>query len=178
MKIDWSHFTKDFHIVPEMIVGTVLIYLLVIGYTRIFGLKSFSKMTGFDFLNTLAIGNLLGMSAATSSPSLFVGAILIGLLYLLNYLITASQYKSKKARQLLDNSPILLMENGEIIEENLEQTKVTHNELRGKLREANVIELSEVRAVVLETTGDVSVLHTRGDEQLSDFVMKDVVRST
>ncbi|PPK95020.1 uncharacterized protein DUF421 [Nonlabens xylanidelens] len=69
------------------------------------------------------------------------------------------------------------MKDGKVLHDNLEKTKVTENELRGKLREANVLRLSEVRAVVLETTGDVSVIHTSGDEELEDYIMKDVRRS-
>ena len=174
MEIDWKHFTEKIDVMPEVVVGTIILYMLIIAYTRIFGLKSFSKMTGFDFLNTVAIGNLLAMSAATSSPSLFVGALLIGLLYLLNYLVTVIMFKNKTAREMMDNTPVLLMKDGKIIEENLQRTKVTKNELRGKLREANVIRLSEVRAVILETTGDVSVMHTSGDEQMEEFIMADV----
>jgi uncharacterized membrane protein YcaP (DUF421 family) len=159
---------------PEVIAGTIVLYALIIMYTRIFGLKSFSKMTGFDFLNTVAIGNLLAMSAATSSPSLFVGALLIGLLYLLNYLVTYFTFKSDTVEGFMDNNPVLLMRDGEVLYENLKKTKVTEDELRGKLREANVIQMSEVRAVIIETTGDISVMHTRGDEKLDDYVMKDV----
>ena len=175
MEINWKHFTEKIEVMPEVLVGTVVLYILIIIYTRVFGLKSFSKMTGFDFLNTVAIGNLLAMSAATSSPSLFVGALLIGLLYLLNYLVTYASFKSKTARSLLDNTPVLIMKDGKLLRENLEKTKVTEDELRGKLREANVLRLCEVRAVVLETTGDVSVLHTNGNEQLEDYIMKDVI---
>lgn len=174
MEIHWKHFTEKIEVMPEVIVGTIVLYILLIAYTRIFGLKSFSKMTGFDFLNTVAIGNLLAMSAATSSPSLFVGALLIGLLYLLNYIVTLVLFKSKAGRELIDNTPVLLMRNGKVLHENLEKTKVTLNELRGKLREANVLRLEEVRAVILETTGDVSVVHTSGDEDLEDFIMEDV----
>ncbi|MEN8901743.1 MAG: YetF domain-containing protein, partial [Nonlabens sp.] len=110
------------------------------------------------------------------SPSLFVGALLIGLLYLLNYLVTLLTYKSKIAEKLMDNSPILLMENGKVLYNNLKKTKVTENELRGKLREANVIRLTEVKAVILESTGDVSVMHTSKNEELEDYIMKDVKR--
>ncbi|WP_405369504.1 DUF421 domain-containing protein [Nonlabens sp. Asnod2-A12] len=177
MEINWDHFTKDLDIMPEVLVGTVIIYALIIIYTRIFGLKSFSKMTGFDFLNTVAIGNLLAMSAATSSPSLLVGALLIGIFYLINYLITWFTFNSETVEEVMDNSPMLLMKDGKVLHDNLEKTKVTENELRGKLREANVLRLSEVRAVVLETTGDVSVIHTSGDEELEDYIMKDVRRS-
>ena len=174
MEFNWDLYTDKIQFMPEVVIGTIFLYILVIAYTRLFGLKSFSKMTGFDFLNTVAIGNLLAMSAATSSPSLFVGALLIGMLYLLNYLVTVMMFKNKKARTAFDNTPTLLMRDGELIEENLKKTKVTKDEIRGKLREANVIRLSEVRAVVLETTGDVSVLHTSGDERMEDFIMEGV----
>jgi len=81
-----KYFYKDIAEIPYMIVGAVLIYILMIIYTRIFGLKSFSKMTGFDFVNTVAIGNILAMSLATSNPTWLTGIFLIGLLYLMNYL--------------------------------------------------------------------------------------------
>ena len=41
-----------------------------------------------------------------------------------------------------------------------------------KLREANVLNTNQIRAVVLETTGDISVLH--GEGELQDDILKDV----
>ena len=67
------------------------------------------------------------------------------------------------------------MKDGEIYYDNLKKARVTESDLRGKLREANVIQLSEVRAVVFETTGDVSVLHS-ADKKLEDWIIKDVNR--
>ncbi len=54
---------------------------------------------------------------------------------------------------------MILMVDGRMVEENLAQTRVTPSDVRSKLREANVLDPSEVKAVVLETTGDISVLH-------------------
>jgi uncharacterized membrane protein YcaP (DUF421 family) len=176
--MNWEYFTKDLDLPTlwSVLLGTLIIYTALIVYTRIFGLKSFSKMTGFDFINTIAIGNLFAMSIGTSNPKLLMGAIIIGLLYFMNYIISTLIYKKDAAQQLLDNSPVLLMENGTILEENLEKCKVSKDELRGKLREANVLKLSQVRAVILETTGDVSVLHAEDDTELEDFLMEDVMR--
>lgn len=53
-------------------------------------------------------------------------------------------FKSKSAREIIDNTPVLLMRDGEVLHRNLEKAKVTLNELRGKLREANVLKLEEV----------------------------------
>ena len=172
MKLDY--FTKDIGMVPEIIIGTIVVYIAVIIFTRIFGLKSFSKMTGFDFVNTVAIGNLIGMTIATSNPKLLLGILLIGLLYLANYLVSLLRFRSKTARKHLDNSPVLIMRDGQILYDNLNKVEITENELRGKLREANVIRLNEVKAVVLETTGDVSVLHGDDDKEIEAYILEDV----
>jgi uncharacterized membrane protein YcaP (DUF421 family) len=172
MKLDY--FTNDIGMVPEIIIGTIVVYIAVIILTRIFGLKSFSKMTGFDFVNTVAIGNLIGMTIATNNPKLLLGILLIGLLYLANYLVSLLRFRSKTARKHLDNSPVLIMRDGQILYDNLNKVEITENELRGKLREANVIRLNEVKAVILETTGDVSVLHGDDDKEIEDYILEDV----
>lgn len=175
--MNWEYFTKDldWSTFQSVLIGAVIIYTALIIYTRIFGLKSFSKMTGFDFINTIAIGNIFAMSIGTGSPKLFMGAIIVGLLYGINYLISLVLFKSDTAQNIIDNSPILLMKDGKIIEDALKKTKVTKDELRGKLREANVIELNQVKAVILETTGDVSVLHSTKDVEIDSFLLDDVV---
>lgn len=176
--MNWEYFTKDLTIDTfwSVLLGTLIIYAAIIFYTRIFGLKSFSKMTGFDFINTIAIGNLFAMSIGTGSPKLLMGALIIGLLYLMNYLISLVQFKSDAAQKALDNAPVLLMLNGKMLEENIEKCKVTKDELRGKLREANVLKLEQVKAVILETTGDVSVLHSDDGTEVEAFLLEGVQR--
>ena len=66
------------------------------------------------------------------------------------------------------------MRDGQILYDNLNKVEITENELRGKLREANVIRLNEVKAVILETTGDVSVLHGDDDKEIEDYILEDV----
>ena len=67
------------------------------------------------------------------------------------------------------------MDGPQILEQNLKKARVTKGDLRAKLREANVINLSQVRAVVFETTGDISVLHSSNTgEEIEDWLLKDV----
>ena len=77
----------------------------------------------------------------------------------------------------MTNSPILLMENGTILSGNLKKALVSQADLMGKLREANVLQLSEVKAVIFETTGDISVLHTDKELDVDSIIMEDVKKS-
>lgn len=154
-----------------VVVSTVGIFAGVITYTRIAGLRSFSKMSSFDFAMTVAVGSLMATTAATSSATLANGLIALGALYTMQVAIAALRRRSTFER-IVDNRATLLMAGTEILEDNLHRTRVTEDDIRAKLREANVLDMSQVRAVVLETTGDVSVLH--GSEPLDPAVVRGV----
>jgi uncharacterized membrane protein YcaP (DUF421 family) len=62
-------------------------------------------------------------------------------------------------RDTIENDPTMLMRDGEFVEAALKRTRVSRADVMAKLRGANALDLSKVRAVVLETTGDISVLH-------------------
>ena len=152
------------------------IYFATIIYTRIAGKRSFSKMSSFDFAMTVALGSMIATTVLSKSVSLWDGIVGLGIVYFLQ-LTVAILRRFKVIKKAVDNEPLLLMEGQKIFHENLKKARVTEEDLRSKLREANVIRLKEVRAVIFEATGDISVLHT-GDENeaLEDWLLKDVKR--
>lgn len=127
---------------------------------RVTGLRSLSKMSGFDFVVTVALGSVVGGITSTSA-SLWHGATAFAALLGVQWTIVQFRQRSRLGT-IVDNEPILLMEGPDIIEDNLTRARVTHHDLLAKLREANVTDREQVLAVVLETTGDVSVLHGHG----------------
>ncbi len=132
------------------------IHLLV----RIVGLRSFSKMTAFDFVATIATGSLLANAASASRwPDFFQVMIAAAALMGVQAALARLRKASDTARDMLSNTPVLLMRDGEFIDEALDATRVGRPDVLSKLRAANVHDLKEVRAVVLERTGDISVIH-------------------
>jgi len=132
----------------------------VILVVRVVGLRAFSKMTAFDFVVTVATGSLLAGAAQASDWGAFAQSTLgIATLLALQYAIARLRKTSDGIKAVLQNRPVLLMRNGEILQEALAATRVSEGDLIAKLREANVLDFEKVRAVVLETTGDISVLH-------------------
>lgn len=136
--------------------GLLWIILLV----RIVGLRSFSKMTNFDFVMTIAIGSLLAGASQSSDWGGFLQTLVAMVsLFAVQYGVARLRQSSQRFEDIVQNEPILLMKNGIVLEDALRKTRVGRDDLMAKLREANALDLSRVRAVVLETTGDISVLH-------------------
>lgn len=149
------------------------IYLTVIVMTRLCGKRSFSKMSSFDFAMTVAVGSIIATTILSKSVSLADGVVGTIAVYLLQIGAALSR-RNKIVKKAMDNEPLLLMEGPVILEKNLRKGRVAKSDLRAKLREANITELSEVKAVVFETTGDISVLHKQHDRPIEHFLMEDV----
>ena len=144
----------------------------IIVLTRIVGLRTFSKMTAFDFVTTIAIGSLLAGASQASDWAGFAQPILaIATLLAVQVAIAALRRRAPTSAAHAENRPRILMRNGVMLDDALAETRVSEADVLAKLREANVHRLEDVRAVVLETTGDISVLHG-GDPALA--MLKDV----
>jgi uncharacterized membrane protein YcaP (DUF421 family) len=159
------------HIVRACILGAVCLSFIIVA-VRIVGLRSFSKMTAFDFVITLATGSLLATATVATSWTAFVQAIAgIGALIAVQVALALRRRASDAAGRWMENEPLMLMRDGVFLESAMARSRVTRDDVMAKLRAANVRELAKVRAVVLETTGDITVLH--GD-RLEDALLEGV----
>jgi len=165
---DWFKFSTDGLL--AIILTAIGIYIALVILTRISGKRSFSKMSSFDFAMTVSIGSILATVIVSKSVSLQYGIIGLVVIYTLQIIVAAARSWTP-IRDMVDNTPTLLMKNGKLIEANLRKCKVTESDVKAKLREANVIQLSEVKAVVFESTGDISVLHGSEDKTIDNWIM-------
>lgn len=161
-------------IIAKVFLTILAIFTIVIIIVRISGLRTFAKISSFDFASTIAIGSIIASIILNPSNSILKGAIALGGIVLFQSLFTYMVRKIPAFEKLVTNKPMLIMKDGVILKENLHRTNLSEENLIAKLREANVIDFDEVRAVVLESTGDVSVLHTSTDKKLMDKMLKGV----
>ena len=161
----------------SLLAGAVLAALAlvwVVLLVRIVGLRSFSKMTSFDFVMTIAMGSLVGSAARSTTWTDYLQAVAaMASLFLVQWVTAKLRNSSRWASRVIQNQPVLLMRDGKVLEEALRATRVSRDSLFEKLRGANVLDMAKVRAVVLETTGDVSVLH--GD-RLEETILQGTTR--
>ncbi|OIQ22948.1 DUF421 domain-containing protein [Lacinutrix sp. MedPE-SW] len=172
----WLYSTSD--PILQTLIGCFLLFIIIIVLTRIIGLRSFAKFTAYDFAFTIAIGSIIS-STLTSSTSITHGFTAIAGLLALTYIFSVLQRKIKPLSKLISNAPLLLMDGNTILEENLKHARVEKKQLIAKLREANVLNYDQVVAVVLESTGAISVLHktANSDEQFNNDLLSGVRRT-
>lgn len=168
-----SWYALNFSQLVGILATAVGLYAALVVLIRVNGLRSLTKMSSVDFVTTVAIGSLIATVLLSDRPSLTQGAV--GLVALFGLQGGVSALRRRMDTSVLENTPVLLMDGPEVLDDNLAATRVTRGDLYAKLREANVLNLDQVVAVVMETTGDVSVLHGEPSEFDSDL-LRDVRR--
>ncbi|TYB71521.1 DUF421 domain-containing protein [Bizionia gelidisalsuginis] len=156
-----------------LIVSVLGVFSLIIFITRVFGLRTFAKMSSFDFASTIAVGSVLASTILNNDYSLTKAAIVLVTIIGFQTLFSFFVRKNKFFKQLFTNKPQVIMWNGEILYDRLKSCNVGKDDLIAKLREANVHDFKEVKAVVFESTGDVSVIHNAENKALNLQLLTD-----
>lgn len=173
--MEWqSWFLIEWQQVIGIALSVVGFYFCLILFTRIVGLRSFSKLSSYDLAMTVGIGSILASTVLSKSTSLLQGVFAIAMLFLLQALISIVRRKFKPIKNLLDNQPIILMANGEYLWDNLKEAKLSTNDVKQILRKNGIKSLSEVFAVIMETTADISVI--KSSEGEPDWSLFDDIR--
>jgi len=158
----------------KSIASLIAIFTVVIIITRIAGLRTFAKMSSFDFASTIAVGSILATVVMSTDNSILKGALALAGIIAFQAVFSYLVRKWDWLRNLFTNKPMMLMYKGEILDKNLDKTNVGRNDLIAKLREANVHQFDEVEAVILESTGDMSVLHSNDNRNLDSSLIEGV----
>ncbi|EAS19642.1 DUF421 domain-containing protein [Nonlabens mediterrranea] len=173
--MDWIYQSDD--PILATIIGSFLLFVAIIIITRLIGLRSFAKFTAYDFAFTIAIGSIIS-ATLTSSTTIVHGVTAIAALLILTFIFSFLQRVMPIIKKVTSNKPLLLMDKEEILNENLKHARIEKAQLIAKLREANVMSFDQVEAVVLESTGDISVLHRSDDEDHLHQDLLEGVRKT
>ncbi len=156
------------------VVLTAAAVLWTVFLVRLVGLRAFSKMTAFDFVTTIATGSLIAQAGTRVRLDEFLQAMVaIGGVFMIKWILAEARLKSSMLNRLMSNEPVLLIDRGQFLEAAMAKTRVSHSNLLAKLRSVGVTRIEDARAVVLETTGDISVI--RGDK-LDEALMEGVRR--
>ena len=136
---------------------TVALYLVLIAVIRLMGKRQIGQMEPSEFVVTMLVANLASIPMQDSGIPLFSGLVPILTVLGLELVLAVLSLRSVWIRKLLCGKPVILIENGNILQANLRKTRITLDELTGHLRQKDVLDLKSVQYAILETNGELSV---------------------
>ncbi len=139
-----------------MILRTILFYSTLVLVIRLMGKRQVGQMEPSEFVVTMLLANLASIPLEDRGIPVQDGLIPMGLILLFERLVSYGSLKNVGIRRLLCGKPVILVENGKPIRENLRKTRVNLDELTAHLRELGILDLTKVQFAILETNGSIT----------------------
>ena len=138
-------------------IRTIILYLVLICCIRLMGKRQIGQMEPSEFVVTMLVANLAAIPMQDEGLPLYGGLIPMLTVLGMELVLSGAMLRSIRLRKFLCGKPVILIENGRILQKNLRATRVTLDELTGHLREKDVLDIRSVQYAILETNGNLSV---------------------
>ena len=138
-------------------IRTFIFYLVLIASVRLMGKRQIGQMEASEFVVTMLVANLASIPMENEGIPLYSGLVPILTVLGAELVLSSLALRSIWLRRVLCGKPVILIEQGRVLQENLRRTRVTIDELMGHLREKDVMDITTVQYAILETNGNLSV---------------------
>ncbi len=143
-------------------------YFLTLVIVRIMGKRSIGEMGPFDFVLMTSIGDLMAFTVLERETPFHQGAIIMATLAFIEIILSRVTLKSKKLAVLIEGRPTKLIEDGELIQDNMDKEKISLYDIRKELRDSGIIDESQVKVATIESCGKVTVVLKEEDSGVSN----------
>ncbi len=142
----------------EMLIRSSCAFFAILILARIIGKKQLSQLTFFHYVTGITFGSIAAEISAQVETPFLDGLVSLIWWTALTLFVSFLSLKSKKARVLFDDKPMILIQNGVILNDHLKKSRLHTDELAMLLREQSIFSFDEVLYAVFETNGQLSVL--------------------
>ena len=139
-------------------VRTIILYFTIILAVRVMGKRQINQLQTSELVVTLLISDLAAIPMQDSGQPLFSGLIPILVLIALEVLVSVFMLKSSRFHRLVCGKPVVIIKDGRIIQENMQELRMSVEDLFEQLRQKDVFVLSDVTYAIVETNGTLSVV--------------------
>jgi uncharacterized membrane protein YcaP (DUF421 family) len=142
----------------DIVTRAIVAFMFVFLITRLIGRRELSSLEPFDLILLIVLGDLIQQGVTQSDMSITGAILAAGTFAVLVLAISYTGFRFPRLQPLLDPQPLIVVQDGQVIEANLRKERMTVDELLAEARQQQIGTLDEVRWAVLEANGKVSFL--------------------
>ena len=142
----------------DLVLRTVFVFGLILVVTRAVGRRELGEMEPFDVILLVVMGDLVQNAVTQSDHSLTGATIVVATLGALTVFTAYLSFRFRRLRPVLEGRPVLLVADGQVLEDNLRRQRMTVEEVAAEARLQKIASFDQIRFAVLESNGEVSFL--------------------
>ena len=140
------------------LIRTLLLYAVILGAVRLMGKRQISDLQTSELVVTLLISDIAAIPMQDTGQPLLSGLLPIAILIFCEIVTSVIMLKSSRARRLICGRPIVVINDGKIVQSELRRLRMTTEDLCEELRQKDVFCLEDVSYAIMETNGRMSVI--------------------
>ena len=142
----------------DIVLRCAVIFVFLFVIMRAIGRRELSQLQPFDILLLVVLGDLITQGALQSDLSLTGSLLAVGTFAILSVAVSYLSFRFSRLRPILDGEPIVVVQDGRVIERNLRRERLTIDDIEEEARHQGIERLGDVKWAVLETTGRISFI--------------------
>jgi len=146
----------------DIVVRAVVAFCFVFLLTRLIGRRELSSLQPFDLMLLIVIGDLIQQGITQNDLSVTGLVLTVGAFALMMLAASYVGWRFPRLRPILGPEPLILIEDGSVIEKNLKKERMTPEELAAEARLQQIDSLDKVKWAVMESGGQISFIPKSG----------------
>ena len=147
----------------DIVIRAAIIFAFIFLLTRLLGRRELSSLEPFDLILLVVTGDLVQQGVTQNDQSVTGALLAISTIGVLTVALSYASFRFRRLRPILDGEPIVLVEDGEVIEANLRRQRLTREEIGAEARLEGISSIADVRWAILETNGRISFVEKEGE---------------
>jgi uncharacterized membrane protein YcaP (DUF421 family) len=142
----------------DIVVRAIVVFAFLLVLTRVIGRRELGSLQPFDLILLIIVGDAVQQGLTQDDYSMTGSVLAVGTIALLQVFVSWIGYRFPRTRTVLEGQPIVIVQDGEVIEDNIKRERLDAEEIAEAARMQGIAHLSDVKWAVLETTGNISFI--------------------
>jgi uncharacterized membrane protein YcaP (DUF421 family) len=142
----------------DLVLRAIVLFAFMYLLTRVMGRRELSSLEPFDLILLIVLGDSIQQGLTQDDYSVTGAVIAVGTIAVLQLIVSYSSFRFRWARSFLNGDPIVLIQDGEVIERNIKRERITREELAEQARGQQIASLGDVQWAVFEPSGAISFI--------------------
>src|SRR5256714_6043615 len=138
---------------PAVVLCALLIFLM-----RVIGRRELSSLSAVDLVLLIVLGDAIQQGLTQDDYSVTGAVIAVSTIAALQVGSSYLSYKSRRARRVLEGEPIVIVQDGKLIERNLKRDRLTESDVAEEMRAQQIASVEDVEWGILESNGAMSFI--------------------
>jgi uncharacterized membrane protein YcaP (DUF421 family) len=142
----------------DIVIRAAIAFVFILLLTRAVGRRELNTLEPFDLILLVTIGDLVQQGVTQNDFSVTGMGLAVGTIAALTVLFSYLSWRFQVLRPVLEGQPLILIEDGNVIEKNLRRNRLTQAEIAAEARNQQIDSFDKIRWAVLETSGKISFI--------------------